>query len=192
MSRFAAAIVAGLVLASPSSAFAQGGYNAPPGNSSIDQYFESVPAADGRNTTTRPGQQGPFAPGVPGFSNGNNAAGGSPAIRPNVDRALANMGADGRAVAQFAEATSPSSGRRGSRTGRAGSSGTGRGAEAPGGVGGVSAVAPGEAPAKSLFSTAVGSSNTDGLGSLFPLLLAAVLGGGAAIAVYRRLKASEK
>src|SRR4051794_36884103 len=74
-------------LAAPAAAGAQGSV-APPGNSGVDEYLETIPTAGG---ATKP----------PGSHNGHNL---SAATR----RQLAAQGADGQAAAALAESTAPS------------------------------------------------------------------------------------
>jgi hypothetical protein len=91
------------LVALPGSALA-GKRHAPPGNSSVDEYSESVPGPDGDRPVPR---EGPVFPGPSGPVGG--AAG---------SRALRSLGADGRAVERFASHTGPRSALagRGSRT----------------------------------------------------------------------------
>jgi hypothetical protein len=60
--------------------------NAPPGNSEVDQYFETVPNGSG-NVRPRRGEPG----------------GGSPALSAATRRELERLGADGHAVADLVE-----------------------------------------------------------------------------------------
>jgi hypothetical protein len=85
--------------------------NAPPGNSGVDQYFESVPGAGGNRPSATQG--GPA---------------GRP-LSPAAKRRLERLGADGRAAAAAAQATAPpaasgaKNGRKGSRSNDNGSGG---------------------------------------------------------------------
>jgi len=127
--------------------------NAPPGNSGIDEYLETVPGAEG-NRPARPGGvgNGPGKPGQPG-SNG----GGSRAVPPAVRRELERT-AEGRKALALAESGAPSE-RAAGRTGAAGLQPSQAQDQAPGG-GPLSAIA------KSLTG-----SEGDGLGLGLPLLL---------------------
>ena len=64
---------------------------APPGNSGVDQYFETVPSATGN----RP----------PGASGSANHAG--PGVSARTQSRLARLGKDGRAAAALAQQTAP-------------------------------------------------------------------------------------
>lgn len=75
-----AMLLAGLVLAAPAAAQQ---FNAPPGNSGVDEYLESVPGAEGNRPTNRDTERSPLAPGA----------------RSDLER----QGADGRAAAELAE-----------------------------------------------------------------------------------------
>ena len=62
MTRVLSALVALVLLAMPSAAMAQGGQtNAPPGNSAIDEYLETVPGASGNRAPKAPGSAGDTA-----------------------------------------------------------------------------------------------------------------------------------
>jgi hypothetical protein len=88
MRRTLAALIA-LALLVPAAAAAQGSKtNAPPGNSAIDEYLETVP--------------GPTGNGVPR----PRVAGGGTLTAAERDR-LEQLGADGRTLATIVEATSP-------------------------------------------------------------------------------------
>lgn len=90
MTRALVALVA-LVLASPAGAVAQAPQtNAPPGNSAIDEYLETVPGAAG-NTRPRP----------PGRSESDSTL--TPVQRARLER----LGPDGRTLANAVEKTSP-------------------------------------------------------------------------------------
>jgi hypothetical protein len=91
MTRALSALVALLLLALPATAMAQQApTNAPPGNSAIDEYLETVPSATGDQ---RPGQPG---------------AAGSGGVLPPAERArLEKLGPDGKALADAVDATAP-------------------------------------------------------------------------------------
>jgi hypothetical protein len=78
------AILALVLIALPAGATAQ--TNAPPGNSAIDEYLETVPAASGNQ---RP------------------KAGGSAALTKSERARLERLGPDGRALADAVDATAP-------------------------------------------------------------------------------------
>ena len=90
MPRLLFALVTLALIATPATALAQQPQtNAPPGNSAIDEYLETVPGASGN--------QRPRSPGA-GPSGGLTAA-----QRADLQR----LGSDGRALADAVDATSP-------------------------------------------------------------------------------------
>lgn len=66
---------------------------APPGNSGVSQYFETVPSADGNHPVAKKPAKG--------------------AITSTAKRKLSGLGADGQAAAQLAEVTAPGAGASG-------------------------------------------------------------------------------
>jgi hypothetical protein len=94
MPRLLAALVALALIAAPAAASAQTQKtNAPPGNSAIDEYLETVPAASG-NSRPRPPAAG----------------GGSSSALTAAERArLEKLGPDGKTLADAIDATSPDS-----------------------------------------------------------------------------------
>ena len=94
MIRVLSVLVALALLALPAAATAQAPTtNAPPGNSAIDEYLETVPGATG-NTRTRP----------PGGSGGS----GNDALTAAERARLERLGPDGKALADAVDATAPS------------------------------------------------------------------------------------
>jgi hypothetical protein len=95
MPRLLAALVALALMATPAAASAQTQKtNAPPGNSAIDEYLETVPAASG-NARPRPPA----------------AKGGSSSSLSAAERArLEKLGPDGKTLADAIDATSPDRG----------------------------------------------------------------------------------
>jgi len=85
MTRALTALVALTLLVAPCTATAQ--TNAPPGNSAIDEYLETVPGATGNRT-----------PGKPGT--------GETALTPAERARLERLGPDGKALADAVDATS--------------------------------------------------------------------------------------
>src|SRR5207248_7775644 len=79
-----------LALGAASPAAAQTTKVAPPGNSGVDEYLETVPTAGGGKAS-------------------GSAGGGHHQLPASVRRALSAQGADGRAALTSAEATAPSS-----------------------------------------------------------------------------------
>jgi hypothetical protein len=141
---------------------------APPGNSAVTEYLETVPNAMGAS----PPRSGAPQSGV---------------LRPDRRRALERLGADGRALAAVVDATSPPS-----AGGTAGTAGRGRGAPANASQGAApvsqAALAGKGAPSRlvSLLTAATGQDGGGGLGALLPVLMAASLLGMIARAVRRR------
>lgn len=81
-----------LALTVPATAVAQTpATNAPPGNSAIDEYLETVPGASGAQRPRAPSQ-----------------AGGGSVLTPTQRAQLERRGPDGRALADAVEATAPS------------------------------------------------------------------------------------
>ena len=85
-------MLAALVLIVAPAAGAQGRTAAPPGNSAIDEYLETVPNATG-NTRPRP----------PGSANPSGA------LTKQQRARLERLGADGKALADAVDATAPAS-----------------------------------------------------------------------------------
>jgi hypothetical protein len=165
-----------LFLALPAAAGAKGGGTktlAPPGNSAVNQYVETVPTAKGGRPTNTIQPHG-------GRSGG--------AIPPGTARSLSSLGSDGTGAASFAESTAPGAARtnvshrsRGHH-GHSHSQGAGPGGPS-GGSGGNSG---GGSPASAVIKTLTGSGGGGGLGVLLPIILAAVAVLGAGLAVSRR------
>ena len=161
MGRFALALVALLVL--PATAVGKGRTLAPPGNSGVSQYVESVPTAGGGQPsnsvhpiTGAAGHSGSGRGGGPG-----SGAGG--AIPTATQRALNQQGADGRSAAALAVATAPrSSGGQGGTTGGTESASSSS----------ATPHATGSSPVSSVFKALTGSSSSGaGLGVLLPIIL---------------------
>ncbi len=161
MALFAAFVIAVLALAATSAPAnaargCEGGETAPPGNSEVDQYFETVPNGC---------SDGPVNPPASGID-GSQASGGSPvtkAVSPKTAAQLDDLGRDGRAALELARSGAPD------RLGSTRFSGHVAGSDNGGGVG-------------NLFATMLGAADGSGsgIGWLLPLLLILIaLGGGA-------------
>jgi len=172
MRRFALALIA--LLALPASAVAKGGTEtiAPPGNSGVSQYLETIPTAHGGQPTSTVHRGGGHSVAGGG---GNGSSGGSPgggsSVSSSTQRALDSQGSAGRTAAAFILATAPSGTR---------SSNQGHGSGATNGSTGKSSspAAPeesGASPASSVFHALTGSTSNGGLGSLLPVILIASL-----------------
>lgn len=177
-------LIALLLLTTPSGASAANRTIAPPGNSAVGQYVESVPTATGgRPTNTIHPHSGSFggpggSSGGPGGSSGGpggslGSQGGSSSglgagvIPARAARALSARGRAGRSAAELAVATAPH---------RAKASGNG-------GVG--------SSPASSVAKALTGSgSSGPGLGVLLPVILVGSAIAGGAISIARRRRAT--
>jgi len=151
--------LAALALLLPATAAAQTpGTNAPPGNSAIDEYLETVPATTG-NAPPRP----------PGSDSG--------ALPASERKQLEALGKDGETLAAVVEATSPAPARKPSR----------KPAPAiPAPAGQVEGATASHSPLKAALTAAVGPSDGEGMGALLPVILLTSLLGVMAIAALRK------
>ena len=168
----ALALLAAVML--PASAAAKNRVLAPPGNSGVNQYDESVPTAAG-NQPTNTLHPGTRVPGGPGGGGGRGSA-----ISPSTQRALDRQGAAGRAAAALALATAPGAAHR-RPSGQTNGAGRAAGSAAPAGAG--------FSPVKSLIKAFTGSAS-GGLGPLLPILLVVSALGAMALAIIRRRRAT--
>ncbi|MGN6869071.1 MAG: hypothetical protein ACTHMY_11790 [Solirubrobacteraceae bacterium] len=170
MRRIAIALV--LALGAPASAQARVHTIAPPGNSGVGQYLETVPTARGAQPTNsvHPVVGGVGSGRPPGGTQGTAVSPAGSAIPPSTRRALARQGATGAAAAALAQATAP--------TPRAA---TGEKSAMSGG---------GSSPASSVIKTLTGSNSGSGLGPVLPTLLIVSLLGAAVMALVRRRRTS--
>lgn len=163
MPRAALLLVLLAVLAVPARAGAQsgGGVNAPPGNSGVDQYLETIPDARGNR-----------------FASGERA-GRSP-LSQAAKRALQSFGPTGRAVEQLTDATAVD----------AAAADAGRMQDHQRGSKGREARPPAPSGAKpageAVVENAVRTSGAGGLGLILPLILGASLAGAAGFLIMRR------
>lgn len=177
-----------LAMGMPASAQARVHTIAPPGNSGVGQYLETLPTAGGGQptNTVHPvggvgGSGGPRRPGGTGGTGGTNRTGGTggtgsstgSAISPSTARTLAHEGSTGSAAAALAQATAPNPIRGTSRR-----------------VTSAIATSSGSSPATSVLKTLTGSSSGGGLGPLLPLVLIGSLLGAAVLALVRRRRTS--
>jgi hypothetical protein len=159
---------------------------APPGNSGVGQYVETVPTAGGGRptSTVHPVAGGSHGSGgggsVGGSAGGGGTSGGGSAtggtIAPATQRALVAHGAAGAAAAAFANATAPS------RARPVVSHAAGRTRSAVS----TPPSANGSSPMGSLLRAVTGSTSNGGLGPLLPVILIGSLFGAAALALLRR------
>ena len=131
---------------------------APPGNSGIDQYFETIPGASCN--------QAP--PGSPGAGSS-----GATHLSPGQRRQLAALGPAGRAVGQFVAATAPAI--EGTGPPPAGGSRAGGKRAAPLLIAAAPPTASGEPPVIGLLKPLVTGSASGGVGIVLPIFLALAL-----------------
>jgi hypothetical protein len=161
---------------------------APPGNSAISQYVESIPTASGNkpSSSLHSGGGSHHGGGTGGGTTSGGGTGGGGSIPSSTQQQLAASGAAGAQAAALAQATAPT----GHRTGRQtiGSSAPGFSTGSPqGSHGSGGAVQGAGASAVHSFETAfTGSSSSSGLGSLLPVILVITLVGSAVMAIVRR------
>lgn len=137
--------------------------NAPPGNSAIDQYLESVPSTCGNQPT--------------------GAVQGRPRpLRGAATRALRSQGTDGQRLAQIVAATAPPKARKAAERGQA----AGAGLASPPAAGGSGDV-KGRSPLGSVaHAVLTGSGGGSGMGAAFPVLLIALAAGTLVLGLRRR------
>jgi hypothetical protein len=195
MRGFALAVLA--VLALPASAAAHGRPQtiAPPGNSGVQQYEETIPTARGGQPTSsvrrgqlgRPtssvhrGQGGPGA-SVGGAGSGASAGGSGirSAISSSTQRALDSRGGGARAAASLNRTTAPSR-VHSATTGHRGDNGHARNGSRPDASDSAAA-----SPASSLVHALTGAAASGGLGPILPIILIVALVAGSALAILRR------
>jgi hypothetical protein len=151
-------LVALALIALPTGAVAQ--TNAPPGNSAIDEYLETVPGATGN--------QRPRAPGTGGGTS-------KPTLTPAQRARLERLGPDGKALADAVDATAPAPAPAGAKV-------TGSAPQPP--------TAQGRAPLSELLDVATGDDGGGGMGIVLPAILVATLLGVIALVVARRRSVS--
>jgi hypothetical protein len=94
MTRALSTLVALMLLALPAAAMAQEPQtNAPPGNSAIDEYLETVPSSTGNQRPRQPGSGG--------------ANGSGPVLTAAQRKRLERLGPDGKILADAVDATAP-------------------------------------------------------------------------------------
>jgi hypothetical protein len=166
MTRMLMALVA-LTLALASPAMAQSpNTNAPPGNSAIDEYLETVPDPGGDSH-----------PGPPGGDGGGATDGAQ-------QQKLARMGPDGRALARLVATTAPAAaGTDGTHRGKAAGDAT---ASAGQPVALSLTAAHAGSPVGAALAAAAGRDDGGGLGLLLPAILLATLVGVIVLVVMRR------
>ena len=174
------AIALAVALAVPSLAQARVHTIAPPGNSGVGQYVETLPTADGgQPTSTVHHSGGVGGAGGRGGTGGGLGTGGG-AVAPSTQRALAKQGPVGDATAALAAATAPRRARPAAHSGdaRATSSGSG------------SFAGQGSPPSTSVLKALTGSTSGGGLGPLLPIVLIGSLLAAAVLTLVRRRRTS--
>ena len=164
MNRVLSMLVALAFLGLPAGAVAQSAQtNAPPGNSAIDEYLETVPGVGGNQQTKPPSGGG---------SSGSAGSGGStsPALTPAQRADLERLGTDGEALADVVDQTSPGTPAQQPRV-----------EPVPEGKG--------RSPLVEAVEVATGSGG-GGMGALLPAILLAALLATIALVVLRRRSAS--
>ena len=169
------AIALAVALAVPSLAQARVHKIAPPGNSGVGQYVETVPTADGGQPTNT------VHPGGVGVAGGRGGTGGGPgstgggAIAASTQRALAKQGPTGDATAALAAATAPRRARPAAHSG-----GARRESSTPTSGG------QGSSPSTSVLKALSGSTSGGGLGPLLPIALIGSVLAAAVLTLVRR------
>jgi hypothetical protein len=158
MPRALSALVVLMLIIAPSTAIARPPTNAPPGNSAIDEYLETVPSATGDQR-----------PGTPGAGGGVLA----PAQRQRLER----LGPDGRALANAVDATATAPPRKAMPVPPAVE---GR-SPLP-----VPPAVDGRSPLSAVVVAAAGHDDGGGMGLVLPAILLATLLGVIALVVLRR------
>lgn len=158
-----------LALALPSTAQSQQ-TNAPPGNSAIDEYLETVPGPSGNTRPRPPGQRG-------GGSAGRSGGGG--ALTPAQRARLERLGPDGRTLAAAVDATSP-----------APPSNTSKNEISRPKSDGPLGESDGRSPLAEVLGTVTGSDDGNGMGVVLPAILVASLLAAVLLVLLRRRAAS--
>jgi hypothetical protein len=174
-----------ILLATPAWAQARVHPIAPPGNSGVSQYLETVPTAGGSQptNTVHPRAGGVVAGGSggPGSTGGNGGAGAVVTIAPSTRRTLAGQGPDGVAAAALAQATAP----RGASS-HAVAGGAAAASSAP-----VASTDDGSSPTASVFKALTGSTGSGGgVGALLPIVLLGSVLAAAGLGLTRRRRPS--
>jgi hypothetical protein len=176
VSRSALILTLALALIAPATAGAQqpGERTAPPGNSAIDEYVETVPGSTGARPPRRP-------------SGGTDAPAST--LAPKQRQALEAQGEDGKALAALVDATGPDPAPERPQAGR---TATSAGTSVPTSAAISQLAHPDEhadSPLKTTLTAALAPNDAGGLGVFFPLILLASLLGVIALGVRRRLSA---
>jgi hypothetical protein len=151
---------------------------APPGNSGVGQYDETIPTAGGSRPTNTVHPVGGTSHGSGGGgAGGSTGTGGGGSISSSTQHALAAKGPVGAAAAALAKATAPSGPRRARST-----AASGTGSSVPTGSAG--------SPVSTVIKAVTGSASSGGPGPLLPVILVCSLLGATALALLRRRRMS--
>jgi hypothetical protein len=170
------AIALAIALAAPSWAQARVHTIAPPGNSGVGQYVETLPTAGGGQPTSTVhsgGAGGPVGRGGTGGGPGSSAGG---AVASSTQRALARQGAVGDATVALAQATAPRRARPAARSGHGGAN--------PSAL--ATSGGDGSSPSTSVLKALTGSTSSGGLGPLLPIALIGSVLAAAVLTLVRR------
>ncbi len=157
---------------------------APPGNSAISQYLETIPTASGGQPSSSVSASG---------GHGSGGGAGGSVLPASTSHALAAQGPIGAADASMIQATAPSGGATGQSSGSGGSrsrpstdqTSSSQTPAAP------AASPPAPGAVNSVLKSLTGSSGSGGLGVLLPILLAVVFVAGGGLAFWRRRRAAQ-
>ncbi len=141
---------------------------APPGNSEVNQYAETLPGGGGENTVNPPAAVPVAVAGV--ATAAARVRGGAPVIPAQTQRQLDQLGPDGQAAAALAEANAPQSP---------------AGAPAKGAGGGGGGAGKGDSVVGAVTGALTGS-DQGGMGAFLPIALFGVAGLGIGYALARR------
>jgi hypothetical protein len=177
-------LVLAILLAFPAWAQARVHTIAPPGNSGVSQYLETIPTAGGGQPTNSvhplAGGVGAGGSGGPGSTGGNGGSGAVVNIAPSTQRALAKKGPDGVAAAALAQATAPRGG-----SSNASDRGAAAASSAP-----AASTDDGSSPTASVFKALTGSTGGGGAGPLLPIVLIGSVLAAAGLGLTRRRRPS--
>lgn len=176
-----------IAVLAPSIAAAHPPRLAPPGNSGVNQYLESIPTArGGRPSNTIPPAGAPTTPpGGPGASTGG---GGNVSV--STQHALVRQGVDGRAVIAVTRATGPATGRGDRRSHTRAKKPADAGSSRASSTGARPSTHPlssadVSSPGSSVVNALTGSAGSGGLGTLLPIIAIAIAIGAGGFALRR-------
>jgi hypothetical protein len=157
------------------------------GNSEISQYLENVPGPCGDQNVPGGGNGGDGSGSGAGSGDGGGGGGSGSFLPASSAQQLSQLGAAGKATADFAEATAPpgaGNAKAGNGSGQSGGTGTGSGTE-PGAFAPTAGGAD-DGSAMDALGSLVSGGSSEGIGTLLPLLLGAIFLGGMGFVALRR------